>query len=486
MKTSLTRRDFLGRLGVGAVALAGAAKAVAGAAEQGRPNVLFVPVDDLNDWVGCLGGHPQAKTPHVDQLAGRGVLFTRAYCASPLCNPSRTAILTGKRPSSSGVYGNDQPWREALPDVVTLPQHFMAQGYHVMGGGKVFHGRFEEPASWHEYFERPPDPAPSQRNFTGITSAPHFDWAPLDAADEEMGDVKLVDWARSRLDRQWDAPFFLAVGFVRPHLPWYVPRKYFDMYPPETTTLPEVKPDDLDDVPVPGKTLARPEGDHAVITATGNWRNAVAAYLAAVSFLDACVGRLMSALAESPHADNTIVVLWGDHGWHLGEKLHWRKGTLWEESARVPLIIVAPRMTPVGRRCERPVSLLDLYPTLVEACGLEPRAGLEGRSLVPLLKDPQTPWDCPALTTFGLNNHTVRSERWRYIRYRDGAEELYDHENDPMEWTNVAGRPEYAETKQSLARWLPEVNAAPARTEPRSGPDAAPAAKRQAPRRRAN
>ncbi len=423
-----------------------------------RPNVLFIAVDDLNDWIGALGGHPQSRTPNLDRLAGRGVLFTRAYCSAPACNPSRVSLLTGVRPSTSGVYHNRDPWRKAMPNAVTLPQHFMANGYVVHGGGKIFHGGFKDPASWQRYFPRPADPLPANRPLNGLKRTAHFDWGPVEASDDEMGDARVVSWALDFLREKRDRPFFLAVGLYRPHLPWYVPPKYFKPHPAQRVKLPEVPDDDLDDVPEPGRRMAKPNGDHRRVTESGNWKKAVSAYLASVAFADAQIGRLLDGLDASPHAANTIIVLWGDHGWHLGEKKHWRKFALWEEATRVPLMVVAPGVTAAGGRCERTVSLLDLYPTLVELCELSHRDGLEGESLAPLLRDPATPRNRPAITTHGRNNHSVRSERWRYIRYEDGSEELYDHASDPMEWTNLAARPELASVKEELARWLPERN----------------------------
>ena len=459
MNRPISRRQFVRAVGAAAVAHALAPNASAQAHAK-RPNVLFIAIDDLNDWCGCLGGHPDAHTPNIDRLAARGVLFTHAYCAAPACNPSRTALLTGLRPATSGVYLNSQPWRPVLPDAVTLPQHFMANGYRVIGGGKIFHGRYKDPASWHEYLDRPLDPLPPNRPLSGIGGASsHFDWGPVDVDDRDMADWKVADWAIEKLQQESEQPFFLAAGFYRPHLPWYVPRKYFDRFPPDKITLPNVKEDDLDDVPPIGRKMAKPDGDHKRVTDTDNWRKAVAAYLASGTFADACVGRVVRALENSHHADNTVIVLWADHGWHLGEKLHWRKFALWEEATRNPLLFVVPGTTQPGGRCERPVSLLDIYPTLVQACGLPSKPGLEGHSLIPLLKDPAAPWDRPALTTHGRNNHALRSERWRYVRYEDATEELYDHTNDPMEWTNLADRLDLQDVKAGLAKWLPKTNA---------------------------
>lgn len=452
-----TRRQFLGSL---------AAPAVLGAQRGTRPNVLFIALDDLNDWVGCLGGHPGAVTPNLDRLAKRGVLFTSAHCAAPLCNPSRAALMTGIRPSTSGVYLNNQPMRRApkLAGAVTLTQHFMEHGYRVTGGGKIYHLAYPDPQSWHQYFpsqqrNRPADPAPEEVPANGIPNTAHFDWGPLDVPDSRMGDHQVVDWAAAELNRKHDRPFFLACGIYRPHLPWYVPRKYFDMHPLSKIVLPKVNEHDLDDIPPVGRKFARPQGDHARVTQHGQWERAVQGYLASITFADAQVGRLVDALDRGPHAANTTIVLWSDHGWHLGEKLHWRKFSLWEESTRNVLMISAPGITRPNGQCGRPVNLLDIYPTLIDVCGLKAREELEGRSLAPLLRDPAASWNYPTLTTYQRGNHSVRSERWRYTRYHDGTEELYDHAADPLEWRNLAGKPEHAAVKKELARWMPSADA---------------------------
>ena len=431
------------------------------------PNVLFIPIDDLNDWTGFQGGHPQSKTPNLDRLAARGVVFDRAYCAAPACNPSRVALLTGLRPSTTGIYVNPQPWRPALPGVVTLPQHFMANGYHVIGGGKVFHGRYPDDASWHHYFRKSGDPKPVPEVLKDPRSrAGGIVWGVLDVDDSLMDDYKVTSWAVDYLKQKHDKPFFLACGIFRPHMPWQVPRKYYDMYPPETVVLPEVPEDDLKDIPPAGLKIAKPEGDHARMLKTGNWRHAVQAYLASIAFVDGQIGRLLDALDQSPHADNTIIVLWGDHGWHLGEKQHWRKFALWEEATRAPLIFVAPGLTSPGSVCRRPVDFMNVYPTLADLCGLPVGEHLDGVTMRPLLENPQVKWERPALTTHGRLNHAIRSERFRYIRYADGSEELYDHQTDPMEWKNLADAPRLAKTKTDLKIWLPKTNAKEAPYDP--------------------
>lgn len=442
------------------VVLLGTAGAQAGeaAAKPARPNILFIAIDDLNDWTGFLGGHPQVKTPNLDRLARESVFFTRAYCSAPACNPSRASLLCGVRPSTSGVYHNDNPWRPQMPETATFFQHFTANGYKVYGGGKLFHNRFNDRPSWEFYWPRPNDPEPKNKPLNGIANTAHFDWGPLDATDAEMGDTKLTDWAAEFLKQKHDRPFLLAVGYIRPHLPWYVPRKYFDDFPLDGVQLPKVKADDLDDVPPAGVRIANPKGDHAKVLATNNWHRAVQGYLASIEFVDAQVGRLLDAFRDSAHASNTIVVVWGDHGWHLGQKEHWRKFALWEEATRVPLLIRPAGEHAQGRRCERTVSLLDLYPTLCDMAGIPTPKHCEGDSIKRLVEQPKSAWDRPVVTTHGYKNHAVRSERYRYIRYADGSEELYDHQTDPLEWTNLAGREEMKAVKDDLARWLPTTN----------------------------
>lgn len=443
------------------------------------PNVLFIAVDDLRNWVGHLGGHPQVKTPNLDRLAKRGVSFRRAYCAAPLCNPSRISLLTGIAPANSGVYGNSEKLRVKMPEAITLMQCFRASGYDVYGCGKIFHGtNAYDQKSWDEYFvpTRGRTKASPKRDMD-LPKTAWTPWGKVDLRDNELFDGKVAGWAISEIQKPRRKPFFLACGFTKPHLPWVVPRKYFSLYPIGTIMLPPSISDDLSDVPSFGRRLAREVydpsgekdfaahgGDHANIRANAQWRTAVQAYLATISFVDAQIGRVLEALDNSQHADNTIIVLWGDHGWHLGEKEHWRKHALWDVTTRTPLIIAGPSSSEEtngfanGQLCDRTVSLLDVYPTLLDLCDLPPPDGLDGRSLHGLLKNPEQPWDYPVVTTFGFNNHAVQTSRWRYIRYRDGGEELYDHDSDPNEWTNLAARPEHQAIISELTTQLPKVN----------------------------
>lgn len=440
-------------------------------AKPRRPHVLFLSIDDLNDWVGVLGGHPQGRTPNIDALAATGMLFANAHCSAPSCNGSRTATLTGMAPSSTGVYGNSQPWRQHLPDAVTLPEYFRRNGYRSLGAGKLFHGVFPDPRGWDEFHpslcRQKPERrkgAPKPKQAEGGAKFGTLAWGPLEGPDSDMGDAQTVDWVIDHLPGADDPPTFLACGLYRPHLPWRVPQKWFDLFPLDTIQLPEVREDDRDDIPRSAIKRLTHDNDHKKILAKGQWKAAVQAYLAASAFADAMVGRLLKALRESAAADDTIVMLWSDHGWHLGEKLKWRKFTLWEEATRVPLIVAGPGVPSPGV-CTRPVSLLDLYPTLIELCALPPRPGLGGQSFAKLLTHPNAGRKRGAVTTWGRGNHSVRTKNWRYTRYRDGAQELYDHKADPNEWANLATEPKHAELIGRLAARLPKksVRGAPRR-----------------------
>jgi arylsulfatase A-like enzyme len=466
-------------------------------ADQRPPNVLMIIVDDMNDWVGCLGGHPQVQTPHLDRLAQRGLLLTNAHVPAPVCNPSRVAVLTGLNPNTTGIYDNRPIWHESIPGITSLPGHFKSNGYYVAGGGKVNHHMpgFNRRSDWHDYFDQvfdshfqdrlarglnvkkfqwpegfPLNQIPAVRSLSKPPQNPNeFDWGPFDAADDEMGDGQMVEWAKQFLASPPAQPFFLAAGIYRPHLPFYAPRKYFDMYPQDQLVSPPIKEDDCDDLPAGGQAMAADRrGDYELVLREGKYLELLQAYLANVTYGDALVGQLLDALDASPCADNTVIVFWSDHGWHLGEKQHLHKFTLWERSTRIPMIIVAPGITQPNTRTSRPVGAIDLFPTLNEICQLPSVPGLDGTSLVPLLQDPVAQWHRPALTTHGQGNHALRTERWRYIRYADGGEELYDHDADPHEWYNLAQMAEYADVKIELARSLPQRNAEPLGTPDRN------------------
>jgi arylsulfatase A-like enzyme len=420
-----------------------------------RPNILFIAVDDLNHWVGYLGRNPQTKTPNLDRLAARGVRFTHSYCAAPICNPSRTALMSGLRPWTTGVYDNTTDWRPNIPAEKCLPATFRAAGYFVAGAGKIYHGGFDRKSEWDDYLKKEGrEPLPK-----GDTGVGGIKFAPLDCEDHDLADHRIVDYAIAQLRQKHDRPFLLTIGLHKPHMPWNVPRKYYDLHPLDQIELPPHREDDLADLPPAGVRTARPDGDHAKMLASGRWREAVQAYLAAVSYCDAQIGRLVTALEASAYRDNTIIVLWSDHGWHLGEKQHWRKFALWEEATRVPLLWIVPGVTPPGGVCARPVDLMSIYPTLCDLAGIATPAHVEGESIKSLLADPQASWELPAMTTHRFRDHAIRTEGWRYIRYADGGEELYDHSTDPLEHTNLATKPEHAARKSELAKWLPKHDA---------------------------
>jgi choline-sulfatase len=418
-------------------------------AEQ-QPNVLFISIDDLNDWVGFLGGHPQALTPNLDRFASSGVVFENAYCPAPSCNPSRAALLTGRSPEKTGMYQNNQVWREVMPNELTLPQYLRRNGYYTAGAGKIFHHFSNDPASWDDYW-------PSKiRQFPNYTHPKDedkaqfepwknmyvsFNWGPLDIEVEETGDFKSVSYVSDKLKEDHEKPFFLTCGIYRPHLPWFAPLEFFDKFPLEDIQLPPMYEQDRDDLPAAAQKLLASRPYYDKVIEYGLQKETIQAYLASIAYMDEIVGRLLKSLEESRYADNTIVVFWSDHGWQLGEKHHYRKFAMWEDIAHVPLVIRAPGQEP--GRCDEPVNLLDLYPTLLALLGVEQRENLDGHDLSPLLADPTMDWPHPSITTYAPGAASVRTNRWRYIRYADGGEELYDHVYDKNEWANLASTPGY-------------------------------------------
>lgn len=470
-----------------------------------KPNVLFIAVDDLRPFLGCYGD-VNARTPHIDSLAQRGVTFTNAMCTAPSCGPSRAALLTGQFPTRTGLYGfQDWAGRTDFESIITLPEHFRKNGYKTFSSGKIHH----DSVRTHSYTKQAvetnrasedPDPAVmvpradrewSVNNVVAVRNA-NYSHAPCMAdcinwsggsGEGPPASVKLVSgpsddpvmdcmdgitaqFGMDVLKQKHEKPFFLATGFVRPHLPFIAPRKYFDQYPLDSLQLHPVKEDDLADSPWVARRNARVQDDINIRKADPRGRaRVIQAYYACASFVDDMIGMVLSELARSPYADNTVVVFWSDHGWHLGEKRSWRKFSLWEESARTPMIIADPRKTTsAGRICERPVGLIDIYPTLIDLCGIPQSPGvLDGASLRPLLEDPSmnTPQvRTPELTVQGRGNYSLRDEEWRYTVYFDGGEELYNHKNDPYEWENLAESPSHAQEKARLASFLP-VNAVP-------------------------
>jgi arylsulfatase A-like enzyme len=399
----------------------------------------MIVVDDLRDTVGFLENFSEVDTPNLDRLAQSGTTFTNAHCAAPACKPSRTAFLTGLSPATTGVYENHQQWSESLLTHDTLTREFMLNGYYVAGSGKIYHGSPDLP-TWHAYHNEPWD------EDYGEFGEPLG--KPLDIPLEETRDGKRVAWLLDRLAETGDNPVFLACGIVKPHLPFNAPREYFEMFPLDQIKLPEVKDDDLADVPDIGKKIAveyiwkggRTTQEH--VLEHDLWKKNIQAYLACVAFVDDLVGQLLDAWDASAHAEDGIVLLFGDHGWHLGEKEHWSKFTLWREGTRTPLVIRAPGVTRPGSVSAAPVSLIDVFPTLLELTGLPPREDLDGYPLTPLLRNPDLRWDLGAVTFHGHGNTSVFLEDWHYIHYSDGSKELYNLTEDPREFTNLAPRME--------------------------------------------
>jgi arylsulfatase A-like enzyme len=436
-----------------------------------RPNVLMIVVDDLNDWIGCLKGQPSALTPHIDRLAKRGTLFSNAHTQAPLCNPSRTSVLSGLRPSTTGVYGLAPGPRAVamLKDWVMLPQHFERNGYFTASFGKVYHdgaitGAAQRAKEWTVWGPSPGEPLPPKKIVNTPSEMKVVDWGVHNVSEKEYADWKTADNAVAQIAAApKDQPFFIAAGFRMPHLPCFATQKWFDLYPEDKLELPPVLLDDRKDVPDFAWYLhwKLPEPRLSWLEQNNQWRPLVRAYLASTSFMDSQVGRLLDGLKASGRDKHTIIVLWSDHGWHIGEKGISGKNTLWERSTHVPLIFAGPGVT-AGAVCTQPAELLDIYPTLVATTGLPAREGLEGHSLVPQLRDAAAKRAWPAITTHNADNHTVRTERWRYIRYADASEELYDMANDRNEWTNLAGDVHYAAAKAELAKLVPAKSADPA------------------------
>lgn len=429
-------------------------------------NVLFLVADDLNSWLLEDADRYAGKVvaPNLKRLAASGVNFTRAYTAAPVCSPSRTAFFSGVAPWKSGIYNNAQTISDSevlnQNDVLSLAGLFKKGGYDTFGYGKITHG-WDQKENWDVKVGHKRDPAPPGAPLAKLSGGEQ-DWGPIHLAEEQMNDTRGANKAIAVLEKQHDKPFFLAYGSFNPHMPWYVPKKYFDMYPLDQIVVPELKADDLDDLPPLAKAVSDGIGSFAdKVIESGKLEEAVQAYLATTTYVDTQIGRVLDALENSPYKDNTIVVFLTDHGFHLGEKHHWQKTTLWEEGTHVLLMVRAPGVTKAGGESERFVSLLDIYPTLAELCGLTSPAYVDGRSLVPLLKDPQAPWESTAITGLcdkaktDLAYISIRHELGRYTRYGADQEEFYDASKDPHEWTNQIDNPKYATTIKKLRALAP-------------------------------
>ena len=452
-----------------------------------KPDVLFIAIDDMNDWTTLFDEDNPIQTPNLKRLAARGTFFNRAYCAAPGCNPSRTAIMTGLRPTTSGVYHNGQAWREKVPDAISLPEYFARHGgYITRGAGKIYHhgGTGAEPKgrpSFQQFFKKLAIRGPGRnKNYNGYRIEDKtplanlaFDWG---VHDQKMIDVDMCEWVEARMEEKHDRPLFLAAGIFNPHLPFYADAATFERYPKEKVELPPMPEGDMDDVGKVGIRMSDKEAfvyDQTSAADPGSNKSLhrmVQCYQAAADYADQMVGRLLDKLDATGRAENTIIVLWSDHGYHLGDKQCGVKFTLWEKANHVPFIIVAPPalrsswseeggVTEPGTVCETPVGLVDIYPTLVELAGLPPKGDNDGISLVPLLKDPEAEWARPALMTEGPGNHAIRTREFRCIRYHNGEEELYA-DDDPWNHSNLAGDPKYADVLAEHRKHLPKNEAA--------------------------
>lgn len=435
--------------------------------KQEAPNILMLCVDDMNDWVGFLGGHPQARTPNMDKLAAKGVSFTNAHCPAPGCSPSRNAILFGVEPHHSGLYpfyniNNIEPGN--IDSYIPLPLHFRLNGYETCGLKKVFHNpdnTYLQDSIWDEYYDY------GDRNIQLIESEGYIPdpyvkrlvSCPASNPPEDFQDRRNTLEAIDFLNKSHDKPFFLALGFIRPHTPFIAPKENFDRFK-DPVIPPEIKADDLSDIPIAGRSNAQIYVE-IPMRRDSAWEQLRRGYLACISFTDDHVGLILDALAASPYADNTIVVLWSDHGFHLGEKRTFSKFSLWEEATRTPFIIWDPRgQNGNGMECSQPVGLINVYKTLCDLAGLDVPGYVDGISLTPWLQNPDLPKEKPAMTTWGRGNYTLRTNKWRYTRYFDGSEELYSRTCDPNEWTNLADRSEFADLKAGLAeKWMPKSEA---------------------------
>ncbi|MGY6647995.1 sulfatase [Wenyingzhuangia sp. IMCC45574] len=440
-----------------------------------KPNILFIAVDDLNNWIGCIDNYPNVKTPNFDRLAKMGVVFTNAHVQAPLCGPSRASIMTGLRPSTTGIYGMtpDNKIRSntnsATKDITFLPEYFKEHGYHTMGIGKLFHihapkNVFDESGGRVKGF----GPYPKERfvwngygdGIKGVHGRTSTDWGAFPENDTLMPDHQSVDWVVERLKRKYNKPFFMGLGFLRVHVPLYVPQKWFDMHPLEEIETPPYLENDLDDVPPVGCRIndlpMMPSTDWA--KKTGEWKKIVQAYLACMSYVDYELGRVLDALEKSKYSKNTIVVLWSDHGYRLGEKGTFAKHALWETATKAPLIFAGPNIQK-NKKVNAPVEMLSIYPTLLELSNLPAYHRNEGVSLVPLLQGRAVKNKAYALTTYGMNNHAVKVEGYRYIQYEDGTGEFYDHSKDPNEWHNQWNNSLYTDKIKEMKNYMPKTNA---------------------------
>ena len=434
-----------------------------GSSEEARPDIVLIIVDDLNDWVGCLEGHPDAHSPNIDALANNGMLFTQAYCNIAHCRPSRLSMNHGIYPFKTGTYFNARYPREKKIKTPSIQQFFLEKGYRVVSGGKVFHGGSGKVGD--VLLKRPKDPsAPILKSISKLSGPPN-DGYPLDVKDYQMGDYKVAKWAIKQWNTVTEKPLFMSIGFYRPHRPFQVPKHYFERFPLSSIRRPAepIEGDDWDDLPIFSKKLARSLSArsmidgmsyHEYMVKNDHWDSTIQAYHACVSFVDRQIGRLLKSLQENPRERETYIILVSDHGWHLGEKKHWSKCALWEQTTHIPFIVTGSSIKP-SSICRQPVSLIDVYSSLVDLAGFKIPSWLDGQSIKPQLIDPSLSRP-PVICSYGAGNTAIRTERWRYIRYEDGSEELYDHDVDPNEWKNLAKKVDFRKIKDDLRKLIPE------------------------------
>jgi arylsulfatase A-like enzyme len=439
--------------------------------EEEKPNILFLSINDTNDFVGFLDGRYKAKTPNMDRLAEKGINFTNAHCATPSCGPSRNALLFGQYPFNSGLYRYNQEMfevqkeiRKSNPEFISLPQLLKENGYSTYASGEIHcydwtYTYMDGKIEWTGHY-LPKSKKMKPIYELGYSSGKNESWkfypTTNDDSDYESHDV--INYGIEILEQEHDVPFFLALGLTEAHIPLMTPKKYFDLYP-EFELVP-MYPNDLDDVPAVGLELAGKGLDYKQIQNDGKWDLVIKSYLATLSFVDNQVGRIISALEKSKYGKNTVIILWSDHGNHYGSKGKLSKFTLWEGATRVPLVIWDLRKKDKkGMICSESTSLVDLYPTITTLTGITPPGYLDGIDLTPWLKNPSAPRKTPAITAMGRGNYSIRTKDWRYIRYFDGGEELYNNTLDKLELKNLADIEDFSNIKEELKKWLPAYEA---------------------------
>jgi len=429
-------------------------------AQTAKPNIVFIAIDDMNDWAGFMKGHPQAMTPNMDELAQQGVVFTNAQTVAPGCSPSRNALLYGVEPYNSGLYPfYDHGIHKQLKEKYTsLPTFLKQNGYNTYGSGKIHHGPEYGNQEWTSYLDAERFPKVFAKG-KGFANNKKSSFRPVTNPLEQLFDHQVASYGIDVINQKHDKPYFAAIGLVKPHLPFDCPVQFYDALP-EKIEAPAILENDLNDIGREGNSMRR-AGDDKKFTANNQWEDVRRAYLSCISWVDYNVGRIISAVENSPEADNTVVILWSDHGYHLGEKKSFKKFTLWEEASRVPFIILDNRnkSTDKNRKVDQAVTLINIYKTIADMAGLQTPDYVDGFSLVPQLADQSVSVSAPAISSWGRGNYSVRTENWRLIKYFDGEMELYHNKQDKHEWHNLAKKAEYQDKLKELVAMLPKTEA---------------------------